>query len=129
MHKWIMFTFLSAAALLGVYLLGFAMPEKPVDESENLPEGTVYMKIVAKTDFTFGQDVYTAKVGDKVILKLDDKMKVHGVGIDELNIDLNKENPQAEIELTEPGEYVLYCNIPCGQGHVTMKSKFIVEAA
>ncbi|MEF2247806.1 MULTISPECIES: cytochrome C oxidase subunit II [unclassified Paenibacillus] len=129
MHKWIMFTFFTAAALLGVYLLGFGMPEKPVDESASLPEGTVLMKLVAKTDFTFGEEVYTAKVGEKVIFKLEDKMKVHGVGIDELNVDLNKDNPQAEIELTEPGEYVIYCNIPCGQGHVTMKSKLVVEAA
>ncbi len=128
MHKWIMFILVTAAALLGIYLLGFGMPEKPIDESESLPEGTRIMSIVAKTDFTFGEAEYTAKVGEKIIFKLEDKVRVHGVGIDELSVDLNKDNNKQEVELTEPGEYEIYCNIPCGAGHVTMKSKLIITA-
>lgn len=129
MHKWIMFIVFTAAALLGVYLLTFNLPAKPVDESEGLPEGVSLMTIEARSDFTFGEDVYTAKVGDKVIMKLTNKSGVHGIKIDALNVDLSNEAPQTELEFTEPGEYEIYCSIPCGQGHQTMKAKLVIEAA
>lgn len=129
MHKWVMFVMFTAASLLGVYLLAFNLPSKPVDEASLLPEGVSLMKIVAKSDFSFNEEVFTAKVGDTVVMKLEDRTGVHGVAIDELGVDLNKGNPETQIEFTTPGEYVIYCNIPCGQGHVTMKSKLVVEAA
>lgn len=129
MHKWIMFIVFTAASLLGLYLLTFNLPAKPVDESAGLPEGVTLMKVQARSDFTFDQDVYTAKVGDKVIMKLENKSGVHGIKIDALNVDLSQETPQTELEFTEPGEYEIYCSVPCGQGHVTMKSKLVIEAA
>ncbi|NIK77262.1 cytochrome c oxidase subunit 2 [Paenibacillus castaneae] len=130
MHKWIMFTLFTAASLLGVYLLAFALPEKPVDESASLPEGTVLVKLVATTsDFKFNEEVYTVKVGDKVKLKLENKLGIHGAHIDALNVALDNDHPETDLEFTEPGEYEIYCSIPCGQGHPTMKSKLVVEAA
>jgi cytochrome c oxidase subunit II len=129
MHKWIMFIVFTAASLLGLYLLTFNLPAKPVDESAGLPEGVTLMKIQARSDFTFNEEVYTAKVGDKVIMKLENKSGVHGINIDALNVSLNNETPQTELEFTEPGEYEIYCSIPCGAGHTTMKSKLIIEAA
>ncbi|WP_424766811.1 cytochrome C oxidase subunit II [Paenibacillus sp. sgz302251] len=129
MHKWIMFILMTAASLLGVYLLTFALPERPVDEAASLPEGMTLMKVVASNDFVFDQEVYTAKVGDKVRLKLQNKSGIHGVHIDELQVVLDNDNPETDLEFTEPGEYVIYCSIPCGQGHATMQSKLIIEAA
>lgn len=129
MHKWIMFIVFTAASLLGLYLLTFNLPAKPVDESHGLPEGVSLMKIQARSDFTFDEEVYTAKVGDKVIMKLENKSGVHGVKIDALNVDLSNDTPETELEFTEPGEYEIYCSIPCGQGHITMKSKLVIEAA
>lgn len=130
MHKWIMFTLFTAASLLGVYLLAFALPAKPVDESASLPEGTVLVKLVASTsDFKFNEEVYTVKVGDKVKMKLENKLGIHGAHIDELNVKLDNDHPETDLEFTEPGEYRIYCSIPCGQGHTTMESKLIVEAA
>jgi Heme/copper-type cytochrome/quinol oxidases, subunit 2 len=130
MHKWIMFILFSAASLLGVGLLLFGLPDKPQDETAGLPEGTTLMKITASSsDFKFGEDVYTAKVGDKVIMKLENKIGVHGLKIDDLNVELTNENPQTELEFTEPGEYLIYCSIACGQGHETMTAKLVIEAA
>jgi len=129
MQKWIMFVLFAAASLLGVYLLTFGLPDKPVDEASQLPEGVTLMKVEARSDFTFNQDVYTAKVGDKVVLKFQNKGGIHGVNIDELNVALDADNPETELEFTEPGEYEIYCSIPCGTGHQTMVSKLIVEAA
>ena len=129
MHKWIMFVIFTAASLLGLYLLTFQLPEKPVDESAHLPEGVSLMKIQARSDFTFSEEVFTAKVGDKVIMKLENKGGIHGVKIDALNVSLSNEAPETELEFTEPGEYEIYCSIPCGQGHQTMKAKLVIEAA
>lgn len=128
MQKWIMFVLVSVAALLAVGLLAFGMPEKPIDESANLPEGTSIMKLEARNDFTFNQAEYTAKVGDTLIIKYSSK-GIHGADIKELNISLNKENPEATITLDKPGEYLIECNILCGQGHATMVSKLIVTEA
>ncbi|REK77523.1 cytochrome C oxidase subunit II [Paenibacillus paeoniae] len=129
MHKWIMFVVFTAAAVLGIYLLTFNLPEKPVDESAQLPEGVSLMKIEAYSDFTFNQEVFTAKVGDKVIMKLQNKSGVHGIHIDELQVALDNKTPETELEFTEPGEYEIYCSVPCGAGHTTMKAKLIIEAA
>jgi len=119
----------TAASLLGVYLLTFGLPEKPVDESSLLPEGVTLMKVEARSDFTFNQDVYTYKVGDKVQLKFQNKGGIHGIHIDELQVVLDADNPEMNLEFTEPGEYRIYCSIPCGPGHATMEAKLIVEAA
>ncbi|MFF2481532.1 cytochrome C oxidase subunit II [Paenibacillus sp. NPDC058071] len=129
MQKWIMFILLTAASLLGVYLLTFGLPEKPVDESAALPEGTVLVKVEANSDFTFGQEEYKVKVGDKVILKLQNKSGVHGIKIDELNVDLEGDNLETNLEFDKPGEYIIHCSVPCGAGHTEMKTKLIVEAA
>lgn len=129
MHKWIMFTVFIAASLLGVFLLTFKLPEKPVDESALLPEGVTLMKVVASNDFTFNEDVFRAKVGEKVILRLENKSGVHGIKIDDLQVSLDNANKETELEFTEPGEYIIYCSIACGPGHPTMQAKLIIEAA
>lgn len=129
MHKWIMFTVFIAASLLGVFLLTFKLPEKPIDEASMMPDGVTLMKVVASNDFTFNEDVFTAKVGEKVIMRLENKSGVHGIKIDELQVSLDNENRETEIEFTEPGEYVIYCSIACGIGHQTMTAKLIIEAA
>ncbi|WP_341278505.1 cytochrome C oxidase subunit II [Paenibacillus sp. FSL H8-0537] len=129
MYKWIMFVLMTAASLLGVYLLTVGLPAKPVDESAALPEGTVLVNVQANADFTFDQTEYKVKVGDKVILRLKNKSGIHGLKIDELNVDLEGEQLETNIEFDKPGEYVMHCSIPCGTGHTEMKTKLIVEAA
>ncbi|QAY66447.1 cytochrome C oxidase subunit II [Paenibacillus protaetiae] len=129
MHKWVMFVLFIAASLLGVYLLTFGLPEKPVDESASLPEGMTLLKVSASNDFVYDQDVYTVKVGDKVRLKLSNKSGIHGLKIEDLNVDLEGDHLQQDIEFTKPGEYVMHCSVPCGVGHATMTAKLIVEGS
>ncbi|MFD1953478.1 cytochrome C oxidase subunit II [Paenibacillus thailandensis] len=129
MQKWIMFVLFIAASLLGVYLLTFGLPEKPVDESAALPEGMTLLKIEASNDFVFDQEVYTVKVGDKVRLKLHNKSGIHGAEIKGLNVNLQGDHLEQDIEFTEPGEYEIHCSVACGIGHADMKAKLVVEAA
>jgi len=129
MHKWIMFTLVSIASIMAVCLVAFGLPDKPVDESASLPEGTIMMNIVASNDFTFNQEEFTAKVGETAIMKFSNKSGIHGIDIADLGISMNKDNAQTEYTFTEPGEYEIICNIPCGPGHATMKAKLVVTAA
>lgn len=129
MQKWIMFTLVSIASIMAVCLVAFGLPGKPVDESATLPEGVSLMKIVASNDFTFNEEEFTAKVGDTVIMRFSNKSGIHGAEIADLGIMLNKDNTETEYTFTEPGEYEIICDIPCGPGHATMKAKLIVTAA
>src|SRR5690242_3628157 len=129
MHKWFMFVLMTSASLLGVYFLTVGLPPKPVDESASLREGTAIVNVQANADFTFDQPEYKVKAGDKVILRLKNKSGIHGLKIDELNVDLEGEKLETNIEFDKPGEYVMHCSVPCGTGHMEMKTKLIVEAA
>jgi Heme/copper-type cytochrome/quinol oxidases, subunit 2 len=129
MHKWIMFGVFIAASVLGLYLLAFELPEKPVDESASLPEGMTLLKVEAYNDFTFGQPEYRVKQGESIRLVLQNKGGVHGIEIKDFGIKLEGETLQQDVVFDQPGEYWIECSIPCGIGHVDMKSKLIVEAA
>jgi len=142
MQKWIMFALVSIAAVMAASLLAFGLPEKPKTGPEELPEGVnSIMKIEANEDFTFNQEEFTAKAGETVILKFSNKSGLHGidigntvsneklVDINGVEVKLNKENPETQVTFEEPGEYLIECNIPCGQGHKTMHAKLIITAA
>ena len=127
MHKWIMFVVFAAASVLGVYLLTTQLPEKPVDETASLPPGVKLMKVEASSDFVFDQKEYHVKKGDKVKLKLVNKSGVHGLAIPDLNIDLKDDKLEQEVVFDKAGTFQMYCAVPCGVGHVDMKSVIIVE--
>ena len=130
-----MLVLVSVAAVMAISLLAFGLPEKPKDEAAGLPEGVELMKIIASDDFTFNQEEFTAKAGDTVIMKFSNKSGLHGIDIAGLTdnngveVKLNKDNPETEVTFNEPGEYIIECNIPCGQGHKTMHAKLIISAA
>ncbi|MCR8659086.1 cytochrome C oxidase subunit II [Paenibacillus endoradicis] len=130
MQKWIMFALVSVAAVMAISLLAFGLPEKPNTGPEELPEGVnSIMKIIASDDFTFNQEEFTAKVGETVILEFSNKSGMHGIDITDLNVKLNKDNPETQVTFDKEGEYLIECNIPCGQGHKTMHAKLIITAA
>lgn len=129
MHKWLMFVVFIAASVLGLYLLTFGLPEKPVDESAGLPEGMTLMKIQASNDFVFDQPEYTVKQGDLVRLVLENRSGIHGLEIPALGIKLEGDHMQEDITFDQAGEFEIHCSIPCGEGHTTMKSVLIVQAA
>ncbi|HUC93302.1 MAG TPA: cytochrome C oxidase subunit II [Paenibacillus sp.] len=127
MHKWIMFAVFIGASVLGLYLLTFGLPEKPVDESAGLPEGMTLMQVEASNDFVFDQPEYRVKQGDMVRLVLKNKSGIHGLGIPDLGIDLKGDTLEQDVTFDKAGEYEIVCTVPCGVGHANMKSKLIVE--
>ncbi|WLD94812.1 cytochrome C oxidase subunit II [Alkalihalobacillus sp. AL-G] len=88
-------------------------------------ETTSSLEITA-TNWKFNQDSYKVTSGEAVTINFESKEGVHGLGIKGKN-DFNiKKSGSKELTL-EPGEYQVYCTIPCGEGHADMVSTLIVE--
>lgn len=126
MHKWLLSTLIAVACAMGVFLLATAMPEKPKDETQGLKPGQELLKIVA-TNFEFDQKEYKVKAGTNYKVSFSNKLGVHGVEFEGLNLELDKDEPVTEITFDKPGTYVLKCSIMCGTGHNDMESVLIVE--
>jgi len=127
MHKWIMFVLVSFTAILAIGLWAFNAPEKEVDPLANLPEGVdTILTIEARNDFTFNEEVFTVSAGQTVLIKYANKSGFHSAAIEELGLDLSQDNPETQVTFDKPGEYLIYCNIPCGSGHATMTAKLVV---
>lgn len=131
MHKWIMFVLVSLTAALAIGLWAFNAPEKEVDLSANLPEGVdALLTIEANNDFTFNEEVFTVYAGQTVLIKYANKSGFHSAAIDELGLDLKQDMAETTVTFDKAGEeYLIYCNIPCGEGHAIMTAKLVVVEA
>jgi len=127
MYKWIMFVVFLAASILGIVIMTTQLPGKPVDEAAELAPGVTLLKVEANADFTFGQQEYKVKKGEKVKLKLVNKSGVHGLAIEKFGIDLHGDNLEQEVTFDEAGTFEMHCSVGCGVGHNDMKTVLIVE--
>jgi cytochrome c oxidase subunit 2 len=123
MYKWIMPVLIVIACLFGVYLLSQGLPDRP--KPEKLAEGEELLKITA-VNWEFDQKEYHLKADTKYLISFNSKLGNHGAEIDELGINMTKDNPKMEYTF-KPGTYELHCSIMCGQGHAGMTAKVIVE--
>ncbi|MEC5424556.1 cupredoxin domain-containing protein [Virgibacillus sp. C22-A2] len=89
---------------------------------ETTPDNNV---TVIATDFDLDQDVYTVKAGEEVKITLINEEGHHGISIDEFGVNLQGEG-EATFKPEEPGEYTIYCNIFCGEGHALMTATLVV---
>ncbi len=97
-----------------------------VDNTGSSEDATANNEInITGTNFEFDQAEYTVKAGETVKITYKNEEGMHGIAIDGLDIDI-KGDGEATFTPTEPGEYTIYCNIPCGAGHADMKSTLIV---
>ena len=80
---------------------------------------------VIGSNFDFDQDEYVVQSGEEVTLTYVNEEGIHGISIDEFDV-----NMQGEGEVTfvpeEPGEYKIYCNVYCGEGHDGMVATLVV---
>ena len=83
------------------------------------------VKLVA-TNFEFDQAEYTVNQGETVNFVLENQEGVHGIEIVGLDVKLDNKTKSQSVTLDEAGEYEIICSIPCGPGHIDMKSKLIV---
>ncbi|MGN7456129.1 cytochrome C oxidase subunit II [Paenibacillus pasadenensis] len=125
--KWIMSILLVITAGVGIYMLTLGLPEGPKDETADLPEGVELLKVTASNDFVFDKQEYVVKAGQKYKLVLHNKSGIHGLGIEELGIDLQGDTMEQEVTFDKPGRYEMHCSVMCGIGHADMKSTLVVE--
>lgn len=78
------------------------------------------------TNWDFDQDEYTVEAGEEVSISLTNEEGMHGIAIDEFDVEIEGDG-ETTFTPDEPGEYEIYCSIPCGEGHDDMVSTLVVE--
>lgn len=84
------------------------------------------VKLIA-TNFQFDQAEYKVKAGQAVNISLENKEGMHAVQISGVKVKLDNNTKTATFTPEKPGTYDIICSLPCGPGHLNMKSKLIVE--
>lgn len=119
---------LLAAIFLGFVLLLAACSGDDTEQTGDISsseDSSTQIDITA-SNFEFDQAEYTANVGEEVKITLTNDEGMHGIAIDEMDVNIEGDG-EATFTPEEPGEYTIYCSVPCGQGHAEMKSTLIVE--
>lgn len=130
MKKWIV---LALVTCLSVVLI--ACGSAPSSNNANgpgpvidVPEediATGEIEIVA-SNWKFDKEVYAIRAGEPVKMTVNSIDGIHGVEIRHTEYTHIGSNDEVEVLISEPGTYTIYCSIPCGQGHRTMKAKLVV---
>ncbi|GAB4074544.1 hypothetical protein GCM10028778_20470 [Barrientosiimonas marina] len=100
--------------------------EKTQENSGDSSEASGNSLDIAATNWKFDQDEYTVSAGEPVDISLTSKEGNHGLAIDKFDVNIKGEG-KASFTPEEPGEYTMYCSVPCGKGHSDMKSTLVVE--
>jgi len=118
------------ALFLGVVLILAACSEddtdQQVDSSSQEDSQTANQVDIIASNFELDPVEYTVNAGEEVKITLTNDEGMHGLAIDEFDVNI-KGDGEATFTPDEPGEYTIYCNIPCGQGHAEMISTLIVQ--
>ncbi|WP_088051931.1 cupredoxin domain-containing protein [Virgibacillus dakarensis] len=81
---------------------------------------------IKATNWEFDQAEYTVKAGEEVNISFASDEGMHGLAIDEFDVNIEGDG-ETSFTPDKPGEYKIYCSIPCGQGHSDMTSTLIVK--
>lgn len=118
------------ALFLGVVLILAACSEddtdQQVDSSSQEDSPTANQVDIIASNFELDPVENTVKAGEEVKITLTNDEGMHGLAIDEFDVNIQGDG-EATFTPDEPGEYTIYCNIPCGQGHAEMISTLIVQ--
>ncbi|MFD1848517.1 cupredoxin domain-containing protein [Oceanobacillus bengalensis] len=97
-----------------------------VEETDSSAEASANNDVnIIATNYDLGQDEYVVQSGEEVTLTLTNEEGHHGISIDEFDVTIEGDG---EVTFTpdEPGEYRIYCNIFCGEGHGEMVATLVV---
>ena len=97
------------------------------ENTDNGSSGTASNELnITASNFEFDQDEYTVAAGEEVSVSLANEEGMHGISVDEFDVNIEGEG-EATFTPEEPGEYTIYCSVPCGEGHADMQSTLVVE--
>ena len=80
--------------------------------------------------WVFDPSVITVKQGDKVRLKITSTDVTHGFALTEFNVKVDLvpgKEETVEFIADKKGEFTFFCSVMCGEGHLDMKGKLVVE--
>lgn len=94
------------------------------------PTGNIKEFNVRSFNWNFSPATIEVSAGDKVILHVTTDDIDHGLAINEFLVNKRIQPGQTtEIEFmaNKRGTFDIYCSVPCGEGHLSMKGKLVVK--
>jgi cytochrome c oxidase subunit II len=126
MYKWFMSILFFGACAFGIIFLAVtSTPVKSGDEAA-AADGVKQLKLVA-SNFQFDQAEYKVTKGETLKVVLQNKEGKHGVIINGYDVTLSGKDLSKEVTFDKAGTFDIVCAVPCGDGHVNMKTKLVVQ--
>lgn len=122
--------------IIGLLVVGgiFAFNQKkPVMEQKSTTETTtssVKEFTMTAEKWIFTPSLITVKQGDKVKLTIKSVDVTHGFALPDFGVKVDLVPDKEEtVEFTadKKGEFTFFCSVMCGEGHMDMKGKLVVE--
>lgn len=106
------------------------MNQKLTTETTTTVMNSVKEFTVTAKSWAFEPEVITVKQGDKVKLKIKSIDVTHGFALPDFDVKIDLvPNKEETVEFTadKKGEFTFFCSVMCGEGHMDMKGKLVVE--
>jgi len=82
--------------------------------------------VIKATNWQFDQETYTVPKDTAIRYVLENEQGAHGVEIEKAGVKLSN-GKKSKVAKLAAGTYTIKCNVVCGQGHLSMKAKLIVQ--
>lgn len=127
MKKW---GYILSAVIASAVLLtgcgGESKPQAAATTNQSAPAASGNSINIEASNWKFNQEKFEVKAGEPVTINFTSTEGYHGIVIDGLGVDIQKEG-SATITPDKPGEYQIVCSIPCGTDHVKMVATLVVK--
>lgn len=123
--KPILFGLLLLAATLFLAACGNSEADTNADSAADA--GPSQAVEIEASNFQFNETEYHVNAGEPVTITLTSAEGGHGINIDEFDVNIAAPGGEATFTPDKPGEYKIYCNVFCGEGHGEMTATLIVE--
>jgi cytochrome c oxidase subunit II len=96
------------------------------------PPGSTQFKTIKITAYQYGFTIDGPEIhkGDRVKIIATSSDVTHGLAIPDFNVNLQPLNPGSEMTTEfvadKAGSFVIFCNVPCGPGHRSMRATLTV---
>ncbi len=114
--------------ILGIVILlaiaGFFIFNEKLTGNVIKQEGNVKTFYVDAFRFGYSPEIIVVNQGDKVKIYINNTDTLHGIRIPDLGI---KGNEMIEFTADKKGEFTWYCANMCGNEHMQMQGKIIIE--
>lgn len=117
-----------AAALTALALMGtLAACGGKNDNAAGEDTATASQELVIHaSNWEFDKPEYTVPKDTPIRYTLENEQGAHGIEIEKAGVKLSN-GKKSKVATLKAGTYTIKCNIVCGQGHLSMKAKLIVE--